>query len=82
MFGNEIRSARKAQGMTQLQLSKKVNCSNQVLSEIERGKCNPSIDLLNRICNELGLQIALKEKGAVENGENRQFAARRPSGNL
>ena len=47
--GDEIRTIRKARGLTLKQLSRDAGCSAAYLSRIERGEARISIDLLTRI---------------------------------
>lgn len=52
-----IKKARKKSGLTQLQLAKKVGINREYLSRIENNHSDPSLDLLKRIANVLGISI-------------------------
>ena len=54
LLGKRIRELRKNQGISQEQLAERAGISSQYVSNIERGKDNPTLDLL------LGLADALK----------------------
>lgn len=45
-FASRLQTLRKAQGMTQEELAEALNISLEHLSKMERGKRNPSIDLV------------------------------------
>jgi transcriptional regulator with XRE-family HTH domain len=55
VFGHKIRSARKARKLSQGQLAEAAGCSQGMISMLERGSADPSLDLLERICDVLGL---------------------------
>ena len=57
-LGLQIRLARKNKGVTLAQLSQEVRCSESMLSKIETGKVNPSLDMLHRIAITLGTNIS------------------------
>lgn len=54
-IGKIIRNIRKEQNLTQLKLAKKAKISNSYLSDIERGRTNPSIVTLVAISNVLNI---------------------------
>jgi transcriptional regulator with XRE-family HTH domain len=51
---NRIRTLRRAQGLTQAQLARRVGVAQPYINEIERGKKRPSVDVLERLCDSLG----------------------------
>ncbi len=53
-LGPRIRKRRHSLGMTQQELAERVCCTKAMISQIERGKALPSIDLLVRIAEVLG----------------------------
>jgi transcriptional regulator with XRE-family HTH domain len=57
MIGLRIKALRSSQGMTQEQLSEKVDINPKYLSSIERGKENPTMDTLIRISNALEVDL-------------------------
>lgn len=58
-FGETIRTMRQVQGLTLVQLAKLSGLSNPFLSQVERGKAQPSMDSLRRIADGLGTTIAV-----------------------
>jgi DNA-binding XRE family transcriptional regulator/PAS domain-containing protein len=57
-IGSRIRLYRSMAGKTQEQLSVELDVTKQHLGLIERGECNPSLDLLKKICQALGVSPA------------------------
>ncbi|MBO0952838.1 helix-turn-helix domain-containing protein [Fibrella forsythiae] len=60
--GGLIREARKAKGLTLKELGDKVGLLEPTLSKYETGKINPSLDMLERIAQELGFKLEIKLK--------------------
>lgn len=56
-FGEYIRGLRKKKGYTLVQLSKESGVSNPYLSQIENDKFTPSIDILRKLANPLGVSV-------------------------
>lgn len=54
---NGIRAARKAKGLTQTELAKKVGCKQVEISRWESGKIQPTIESLKAIANALDYPI-------------------------
>lgn len=54
---NKLRNYRKARGMSQLELAKKVAVSRQTINLIENNKYNPSLKLCINICLTLGATL-------------------------
>ena len=59
-----IKEARISQGLSQNKLAKLVGISQPFMREIENGRKNPSIDVLFRICDVLGIEIIFTVKPA------------------
>jgi PAS domain S-box-containing protein len=57
-IGSRIRLYRSMAGKTQEQLSVELDVTKQHLGLIERGECNPSLDLLKRVCQVLDVSPA------------------------
>ena len=57
-IGTRIKLYRSMAGKTQEQLSVELNVTKQHLGLIERGECNPSLDLLKRACQTFGISPA------------------------
>jgi len=49
MFGNNLKSLRKLNHMTQFQLAEKLNVSYKTISHWEKGYSEPQLDLLVKI---------------------------------
>ena len=54
-FGNRIRKARQAKGLTLENLAKVINKSFSTVSRFENGELIPNALEINLICNELGI---------------------------
>lgn len=65
-FGDKIREARKAAGLTQRQLAEKVNVSNTSISNWEKNLSRPDPDTIQHLCWALSVQpnyfFAIEEK--------------------
>ncbi|MFZ2634166.1 MAG: helix-turn-helix transcriptional regulator [Desulfosalsimonadaceae bacterium] len=57
MIGLRIKALRSNKGMTQEQLSEKMEINPKYLSSIERGKENPTIDTLIKLSNALKVDL-------------------------
>ena len=58
LFGKNVRSARIDKGWTQEQLAFEAGVKRGYVSEIENGKRNPSLDVVEKIADALGLKPA------------------------
>ncbi len=56
-FGARIKSIREAKGLTQEKLAEKVDMNTVYLSNIERGKENPTLNLLIKISTSLNVEM-------------------------
>lgn len=54
MLGEELRKARERAGMTQEQLSFAAGLHRTYISQLERDKKSPTLDVLFRLCGALG----------------------------
>lgn len=54
VFGRNVRAARKEKGWTQEQLAFEAGIKRAYLSEIEGGKRNPTLDVVEKIAVALG----------------------------
>lgn len=74
-IGENIKKTRKKQELTQKSLAERANISRSYLADVENGRYNPSIDVLNKIAKALGItgQQLLKdnidEKDDIDNME-------------
>ncbi len=58
VLGARIKAVRKERGWSQEQLAERVGISTQYVSNIERGKENPTLDLLLRVAQALKVSPA------------------------
>jgi XRE family transcriptional regulator, regulator of sulfur utilization len=63
-LGERLRELRQQQGLTLLQLSQQTSLSVSYLSDLERGRTNPSIDTLERIANSYKMLLGELVAGA------------------
>lgn len=56
-IGETIAEARKAKGMTQLDLANKMNVTDKAVSKWERGLSRPDIDSIPRLADVLGIPV-------------------------
>lgn len=61
-IGNTIKERRKVLSTSQRELAELAGVSINTLTKIERGEGNPSIEILNRILETLGLEIDIRVK--------------------
>jgi putative transcriptional regulator len=66
------RDGRLALGMSQSALAAKVGIAKSYLGAIERGRANPSLDVIVRIAGALGLELELTLRSPVIVGDRRQ----------
>mgnify|MGYP000168701861 FL=1 len=60
----QLKSARKAQNVTQEVLAERVGTKKSNISRFESGRYNPSLDFLIKVADSLGkqIQISMKEE--------------------
>lgn len=58
-IGQKLENRRKSLGITQAQLSEHVGLSVMTIVNIETGKGNPTLDVLIRVLDVLGLQFEI-----------------------
>lgn len=61
-LGETIRNRRRELGITQPHLAELANVSINTLYKLERGKGNPSVEILSRIIAVLGMELSLTVK--------------------
>ena len=59
VVGNNIKTLRKANNMTQFELAEKLNYSNKAISRWESGEIVPDVATLNKICEIFCIQHCL-----------------------
>ena len=67
MLGEELRRAREDAALTQEEVSFRANVDRSYISQLERDKKSPTLDLLFRLCDALGVKastlVARVERG-------------------
>jgi transcriptional regulator with XRE-family HTH domain len=58
MLGAELRKAREAAGLTQEQLAFEASLDRTYISQLEHDKKSPTLDVLFRLCDALGVSAA------------------------
>jgi y4mF family transcriptional regulator len=61
-LGETIKNRRKELSITQPHLAELANVSTNTLYKIERGQGNPSLDVLNKLAEVLGMELTLEVK--------------------
>ena len=57
-FGKALKDKRKALGISQEEMANAIELSRIYLSELENGKCNPTLDVLCRLSNFFNLPLS------------------------
>lgn len=65
-IGKTIRDRRNELNITQPHLAELAQISTNTLYKIERGQGNPSLNVLNKLAEVLGMEIILQVKKNVE----------------
>lgn len=58
MLGDELRKAREQAGLTQEELSFEAELDRTYVSQLENDKKSPTLDVLFRICDALGIKVS------------------------
>jgi y4mF family transcriptional regulator len=61
-LGETIKSRRKELGITQPHLAELAKVSTNTIYKLERGQGNPSLDVLNKLAEVLGMELTLAVK--------------------
>ena len=61
-FGEIIRNRRKELNITQPHLAELANVSTNTVYKLERGQGNPSLEVLEKLAEVLGMEITLEVK--------------------
>jgi y4mF family transcriptional regulator len=64
-LGIQLKDRRKALGITQPHLAELADISVNTLYKIERGQANPTLEILQKLTDVLGLDIILSPKQTV-----------------
>ena len=62
-FGSIIKDRRKILKINQEDLSEISEVALHTISDIESGKGNPTLQVIHRLCDVLGLKLSIKVKG-------------------
>ena len=65
-LGTKLRHHRRALGLTLDEVAAKSGCSESMLSKIETGRVNPSLDLLHRLAKALQINVAALFAGETD----------------
>lgn len=57
--GNALAQARRAQGLTQMQLAERAGIDQAVVSRVERGRANATLDLVADLAEALGVRLTI-----------------------
>jgi transcriptional regulator with XRE-family HTH domain len=76
VIGDVLRQARTSQGRTLREVSDSARVSLGYLSEVERGRKEPSSELLNAICDALEVPLSAVLTDAGERMASEEYAAR------
>ena len=71
-LGRGIRETRRALGWTQDRLARQAGISSSMVCRIERGTVNCSLDAASRVCDALGIRVAVRLDGPLIAGDHRQ----------
>ncbi len=64
-LGEAIRNRRKELSITQPHLAELAKVSTNTLYKLERGQNNPSLEVLNKLAEVLGMELILKVKSVT-----------------
>lgn len=56
LFGERLKTYRLKAGLTQGQLAEKTRTTGSYISSIERGRANPTLDLIVKLAEEVGAE--------------------------
>jgi len=62
VLGEAIKNRRKELGITQTHLAELVQISVNTLYKLEKGQGNPSVNVLNKLAEVLGMELRFKVK--------------------
>jgi transcriptional regulator with XRE-family HTH domain/tetratricopeptide (TPR) repeat protein len=68
-IGSKIKVLREQSGLTQKDLAKRLKISQQIISRIEGGRQNVSVETLDSICTALGVPVAVIFRSQPEKSE-------------
>jgi putative transcriptional regulator len=71
-FGNLLKAHREADGLTQVQMAKKIKLSKQALNDIENGRKTPSLSRAVALAKKMGILPELAVELALQDQINRE----------
>ena len=57
-FGNRLKQCRKLAGLTQETLAERAGVCSKYIGELERGRKNPSLEVLQRLASALNIELS------------------------
>ncbi len=66
IFGENVRRARKAAGVSQEALAVDAKLAKSYMSDVERGRRNPTVEVVGRIALALGVSASVLVEGIPE----------------
>lgn len=81
MIGKRLKSERHSQGLSLRCLAKKAGLSHSFISDIEHGRCSPSLEKLHVISAALGVKPESLLSPMVVSGEQKKPAAQKGGSN-
>ena len=80
MLGEELRRARDEAGLSQEEVAARANVDRSYLSQLENDHKSPTLDLLMRVCDAIGIKIGnVAALHAVPDGHQNSFSRSSPS---
>lgn len=72
MLGDELRKARQKAGLTQEQVAARARISREYVSQLERNRQSPTVDMLLKVCRILGTSAGRMISKIEEAGSERR----------
>ena len=70
IIGFRLREARERAGLTQIELARRLGCSQQAVSQAERWSSNPTVEFLRSWAMALGAELEIEFVAAKESSRN------------
>lgn len=68
-IGRLIHNQREVLGIDQRTLAELASVASHTISNLETGKANPTVEILERICKVLGLELVVRQRSPADSGE-------------
>jgi transcriptional regulator with XRE-family HTH domain len=69
-LGDQVRAARLQRGLAASELARRAGVSRSLVSQIEHDVCRPSVDVLRRLADALGVQVGALFAGPAVDGRS------------